>query len=96
VTLDSTFIRSCEDGERHLEVRIGNVEIATGRRQVFGAVAKADTDLGALLRRSLDVVGCAEGTTLTAFTDGCPGLRRFLLELHPVSLDSDLSDRRPA
>src|SRR3954454_22411099 len=31
VTLDSTFIRSCEDGERHLEVRIGNVEIATGR-----------------------------------------------------------------
>jgi hypothetical protein len=40
VTLDSTFIRSCEDGERHLEVRIGNVETATGRRQVFGAVAK--------------------------------------------------------
>jgi len=79
VTLDSTFIRSCEDGERHLEVRIGNVEIATGRRQVFGAVAKADTDLGALLRRSLDGVGCTEGTTLTAFTDGCPGLRRFLL-----------------
>ena len=26
VTLDSTFIRSCEDGERHLEVRVGNVE----------------------------------------------------------------------
>src|SRR5215217_4040509 len=26
VTLDSTFIRSCEEGERHLEVRIGNVE----------------------------------------------------------------------
>src|SRR3954465_2482856 len=25
VTLDSTFIRSCEDGERHLEVRVGNV-----------------------------------------------------------------------
>ena len=45
VTLDSTFIRSCEDGERHLEVRIGNVETASGRRQVFGAVAKTDTDL---------------------------------------------------
>ena len=79
VTLDSTFIRSCEDGERHLEVRIGNAETETGRRQTFGAVAKADTDLGALIRRSLDVVGCTEGTTLTAFTDGCPGLRRFLL-----------------
>src|SRR4051812_5728013 len=45
VSLDSTFIRSCEDGERHLEVRIGNVETASGRRQVFGAVAKTDTDL---------------------------------------------------
>ena len=57
VTLDSTFIRSCEDGERHLEVRIGNVETATGRRQVFGAVAKADTDLAALIRGNLDAVG---------------------------------------
>jgi hypothetical protein len=32
VTLDSTFIRSCEDGERHLEVRAGNVETALGGR----------------------------------------------------------------
>src|SRR4051794_5600223 len=54
VTLDSTFIRSCEAGERHVEVRIGNVETATGRRQVFGAVAKTDTDLAALIRRSLN------------------------------------------
>ena len=38
VTLDSTFIRSFGEGERHLEVRIGNVETASGRRQVFGAV----------------------------------------------------------
>ena len=38
VTLDSTFIRSCEDGERHLEVRVGNVEMQAGGRQVFGAV----------------------------------------------------------
>jgi len=30
VTLDSTFVRSREEGERHLEVRIGNVETATG------------------------------------------------------------------
>ena len=39
VTLDSTFIRSCEDGERHLEVRVGNVETEFGGRQVFGAIA---------------------------------------------------------
>ena len=43
VTLDSTFIRSCENGERHLEVRVGNVETQSGCRQVFGAVAKAET-----------------------------------------------------
>jgi hypothetical protein len=73
VTLDSTFIRSCEEGERHLEVRIGNVETATGGRQVFGAVAKIDTDPAALIRRGLDAMGCTEGTALTAFTDGCPG-----------------------
>ena len=65
---------------RHLEVRIGNVETATGRRQVFGAVARTDTDPAALIRRGLDAVGCAGGTALTAFTDGCPGLRRILLE----------------
>src|SRR4051794_6937032 len=57
LTLDSTFIRSCEDGERHLEVRIGNVETATGCRQVFGAVAKTDTDLATLIRGNLDAVG---------------------------------------
>ena len=33
VTLDSTFIRSREDGERHLEVRVGNVE--TVLSQIF-------------------------------------------------------------
>jgi hypothetical protein len=79
VTLDSTFVRSCEEGERHLEVRIGNVETTTGRRQVFGAVAKTDTDPAALIRRSLDAVGRTEGTGLTAFTDGCPRLRRILI-----------------
>ncbi len=80
VTLDSTFIRSCEDGERHLEVRVGNVETETGGRQVFGAVAKADTDIKVLIRRSLDAVGRSEDTVLTAFTDGCSGLRRILAE----------------
>jgi hypothetical protein len=78
VTLDSTFIRSCEDGGRHLEVRVGNVETESGGRQVFGAVAKADTDIKVLISRSLDAVGRTEDTVLTAFTDGCSGLRRIL------------------
>jgi hypothetical protein len=43
VTVDSTFIRGCHDGQRHLKVRVGNVETSGGGRQVFGAVAKADT-----------------------------------------------------
>ncbi|MGI4943452.1 MAG: ISKra4 family transposase [Janthinobacterium lividum] len=80
VTLDSTFIRSCDNSERHLEVRVGNVETQAGGRQVFGAVAKADTDLEALIRRTLDVVGKGKDTALTAFTDGCSGLRRILAD----------------
>ena len=36
VTTDLTFIRSCEEGNRHLEVRVGNVETSDGGRQVFG------------------------------------------------------------
>ena len=80
VTLDSTFIRSCEDGERHLEVRVGNVETETGRRQVFGAVAGSETGTKVLIGRNLDALGRTEGTALTAFTDGCPGLRRILID----------------
>jgi len=80
VTLDSTFIRSCAEGERHLEVRVGNIETASGGRQVFGAIAKADTDIRAVIRRSLDAVGQTGDTALTAFTDGCPGLRRILAD----------------
>jgi hypothetical protein len=80
VTLDSTFIRSCEADERHLEVRVGNVETASGGRQVFGAVAKADTEIKVLIHHSLDAVGRSADTVLTAFTDGCPGLRRILAD----------------
>jgi len=80
VTLDSTFIRSCESGERHLEVRVGNVETNAGRRQVFGAVAKSSTPIAELIRRSLDAVGRTGDTALTAFTDGCPGLRGSLAD----------------
>src|SRR5208282_3578688 len=67
VTLDSTFIRSCEDGERHLEVRVGNVETETGGRQVLE-----------LIRRNLTAVGQTDDTELTGFTDGCPALRSIL------------------
>jgi hypothetical protein len=77
--VDSTFIRSHEAGERHLEVRVGNVETTSGGRQVFGAVAKADTDLSALIRQSLRAVGRTDDTEVTAFTDGCPGLRTVLI-----------------
>jgi hypothetical protein len=90
VTLDSTFIRSCETGERHLEVRVGNVETKSGGRQVFGAVAKTGTDIKALINRNLDAVGRTEKTALTAFTDGCPGLRGIFADagvLEPPILD---------
>ncbi len=80
VSVDSTFIRSREEGERHLEVRVGNVETASGGRQVFGAVAKADTDISALIRQSLRAVGRTGDTEVTAFTDGCPGLRSILVD----------------
>jgi len=80
VTLDSTFIRSCEEGERHLEVRVGNVETEAGGRQVFGAVAKADTDVKVLICQSLDAVRRTQDTVRTAFTDGCSGLRRILAD----------------
>jgi hypothetical protein len=53
ITLDSTFIRSREDGERHLEVRVGNVETQTGGHQVFGAVTRSETDIAVLIRRNL-------------------------------------------
>ena len=80
VTLDSTFIRSCEKGERQLEVRVGNVETKSGGRQVFGAVARAATDIKVLINRNLDAVGRTGETALTAFTDGCDGLRRILAD----------------
>ena len=79
LSLDSTYIRSCHDGERHLEVRVGNVEIpGGGGRQVFGAVANAGTDIVAMIRHALDTLGRTSDTALTAFTDGCSGLRAML------------------
>jgi len=79
IGVDSTFIRSCEEGERHLEVRVGNVETEEGGRQVFGAVARADTGIVVLLiGRNLDAVGRSGETELTGFTDGGAGLRSIL------------------
>ena len=80
ISLDSTFIRSCHDGERHLEVRVGNVERHEGGRQVFGAVARSGTDITALIRRTLDSVGGTCDTALTAFTDGCSSMRTILAD----------------
>ena len=57
-----------------------NVETASGGRQVFGAVAGSDTDIKMLIRRNLEAVGQTEDTALTAFTDGCAGLRRILAD----------------
>jgi hypothetical protein len=78
VSLDSTFMRGREESERHLEVRVGNVETADGGRQVFGAVTRADTDITALIRPTLETVGRTDTTEVTAFTDGCRGLRAVL------------------
>jgi hypothetical protein len=69
------FIRSCEAGQRHLEVRLGNVETSAGARQVFAAVARTDTAVEVLIRRGLAAVGQTDKTTMTAVTDG--GHRRL-------------------
>jgi hypothetical protein len=90
VTVDSTSISSREDRERRFEVRVGNVETKAGSRWVFGAVAKARTDVEGLIRRNLDAVGGSGDTALTAFTDGCPRLRGILADagvLEPPILD---------
>lgn len=78
LTLDSTFIWSCEDVQRHLEVRLGNVEASNGVRQVCAAVARTDSPIKGLILCGLREVGQSEDTELTAFTDGCLGLRSIL------------------
>jgi hypothetical protein len=86
ISLDSTYIRSCHEGELHLEVRVGNAERHEGGRQVFGAVANAGTDIVALIRRTLGTLGRTGDTELTAFTDGCSGLRSILAAAGVASL----------
>src|SRR5215213_6079203 len=79
ISLASTFIRSRDAGERHLAVRVGNVETVEGGRQVFGAITRSETGITVLIRRTLEAVGRTDTTEVTAFTDGCPGLRTVLL-----------------
>jgi hypothetical protein len=78
ISSDSTFIRGRDDGECHLEVRVGNVETVDGGRQVFSAVTRDETDITALIQRTQETVGRTDTTEVTAFTDGCPGLRAVL------------------
>jgi hypothetical protein len=90
LSVDSTFIRSCEEDQRHLEVRLGNVETSEGARQVFAAVARTDTKIEVLIQRGLAAVGHTDETELAAFTDGCSGLRSILVNAGvttPPSLD---------
>ena len=47
ISLDSTFIRSCHDGERHLEVRVGNVE----RHEVAGRCSALSRGAAPISRR---------------------------------------------
>jgi hypothetical protein len=47
---------------------------------VFGAVAKANTEIAVRIRRSLETVGRTADTELRAFTDGCSGLQSILAE----------------
>jgi hypothetical protein len=63
-------IRSRHKGERHIEVRVGNIETPGAGRQVFGAVAKSDTDILKLIGRTLETMGRTRGTRLTAFAVG--------------------------
>jgi hypothetical protein len=46
---------------------------------VCGAVTRVDTDITALIRRSIETVGRTDNTEMTAFADGCPGLRSVLV-----------------
>ena len=59
-------------------MRVGKAETSDGGPQVFGAVAISNTDITALIRRTLHAVGRTGDTEMTALIDGCPGLRSNL------------------
>ena len=66
--------------DRHLEVRVGNVETGIRWTTGFGSVVRAGTAIKVLINRNLDAVGRTGETELTAFTDGCSGLRNILAD----------------
>jgi hypothetical protein len=86
LSLDATFIRSCHEGERHLEVRVGNAETPGGGRQLFGAVANAGTDIVALIQRTLDTMGRTSDTELTALALSSPSRQKCRSENIAVSM----------
>jgi hypothetical protein len=94
ISLDSTFIRGRDDGECHLEVRVGNVETVDGGRQVFSSVAGVETDITALIQRTLETVSRSDTTEVTAFTDGCQGLRAVLANAGMTPTDFGLVSYR--
>ena len=53
---------------------------SVGRPPGFWRRRGSDTDIKLLIRRNLDAVGQTKDTALTAFTDGCAGLRRILAD----------------
>jgi hypothetical protein len=67
--VDSTFIRSCEAGQRHLEVRLGNVETPDGARQVFAALARTDTAIETLRAYPSRHVRRPNGIDLPSFSE---------------------------
>ena len=82
-----------------MEVRVGNVETPGGGRQVFGIVVKSGTSMLAPIGRNLEIMGRNGDTKLTAFTDGCSGLRSILTEAgvkDPPILDWYISHRDAA
>jgi hypothetical protein len=49
-----------------------------GRPPGFRRRHRAETDITALIQRTLETVGGTDTTQVTAFTDRCPGLRAVL------------------
>ena len=97
ISLDSTFIRSRDDGERHLEVRVGNVETVDGGRQVFGALTRAETDITALIKRTKPEPRPCSGKSMAEtylLAVRCPVCRRrdshsgFRMELENLADDA--------
>ncbi|MBV8890691.1 MAG: hypothetical protein JO266_01725 [Acidobacteria bacterium] len=76
---DPTWVRRLISSFKRSSIFVdGNVETVAGGRQVFGAVTRAATDITALTQRTLETMGQTDATEVTAFTDGCPGLRTVL------------------